>query len=663
MALFFVLWASALGIFVVLARSRVASALALLVGMGSLVLAVAWQEPRADHVAVPKRHREGGFVGSTACRSCHPSEHASWGRTFHRTMTQEVTDESFLPELPATLELDERTYELRREGTARGLTRNRDPRLFVTGPDIHRVADVLRVARERNFSREKVDQLLAQIPRVERELVLLTGSHHYQAFWVEGGEGRELRQLPFVYLIDEGRFLPRREAFLQPPDAPSHIARWNANCVQCHSVAGRPGQSETTAPPHLRAETGLPSSRPSEGSSLAAEDSRYETTVAELGIACEACHGPGGEHVEHYQNPVARYAAEFAAEDERRAFGIINPAKLDAPHSSAVCGQCHSYFLPRDADEWWESGFSKSYWPGTLLDDSRLVLDYERDRERDLPISRQLESVFWPDGTIRVGGREYNGLVRSPCYERGEGERQMSCLSCHSMHGAPPEDQLAPKTAGDRMCTQCHDAFERELAAHTHHSAESSGSRCVNCHMPLTSYALLKGIRSHRITSPVAREDVPNACNLCHLDRSLEWTRRALEAKWGAERDAADRTPPEELAEEGARESSNDDTGAPQAKASLPASVRWLLAGNAAERALLAYAYGWPDAVETSGGPWQRPLLSHLERDPYAAVRLIAARSARGLPEDLAGPRELVDGATIVQLTEVRDDRPITISE
>src|SRR6185369_16144097 len=36
----------------------------------------------------PRIHRDGGFVGSSACATCHPEHHASWSRTFHRTMTQ-----------------------------------------------------------------------------------------------------------------------------------------------------------------------------------------------------------------------------------------------------------------------------------------------------------------------------------------------------------------------------------------------------------------------------------------------------------------------------------------------------------------------------------------------------------------------------------------------
>ncbi len=42
----------------------------------------------------PLIHRHDEFVGSNACATCHPDQHASWSRTFHRTMTLRATPES-----------------------------------------------------------------------------------------------------------------------------------------------------------------------------------------------------------------------------------------------------------------------------------------------------------------------------------------------------------------------------------------------------------------------------------------------------------------------------------------------------------------------------------------------------------------------------------------
>jgi hypothetical protein len=70
----------------------------------------------------------------------------------------------------------------------------------------------------------------------------------------------------------------------------------------------------------------------------------------------------------------------------------------------------------------------------------------------------------------------------------------------------------------------------------------------------------------------------------------------------------------------------------------VAASVKLLLEGDAGQRALTAWAYGWAPAREASGDDWQAPHLGVLLQDPYSAVRYISARSLRTLPgfEDLA---------------------------
>ena len=53
-------------------------------------------DPAARRAARTMVHREGGYVGSEVCLSCHPGQHASWKRTFHRTMNQLASPETVL---------------------------------------------------------------------------------------------------------------------------------------------------------------------------------------------------------------------------------------------------------------------------------------------------------------------------------------------------------------------------------------------------------------------------------------------------------------------------------------------------------------------------------------------------------------------------------------
>jgi predicted CXXCH cytochrome family protein len=502
-----------------------------------------------------------------------------------------------------------------------------------------------------------------EAPLVSRRVVLATGSHHHEVYWVAGA-GNELRLVPVTYLIAERRFIPRRDAFLQPPDVPPYSVRWNSNCIQCHATLGRPEQDETAG--------------------------RFASKAAELGIACEACHGPGAAHVEKHRNPVTRYAAHFSkAPDET----IKNPARLSHDRASEVCGQCHSYFVPRDENGRWKDGFAASYRPGDPLERSRILLGPMNFRHAPPPLARtaapmnnalpplmaqpnptgasaaaEAESAFWSDGTMRVGGRELNALRVSGCYTRGAEKRRISCLSCHSMHDSDPDDQLRRGDDANAGCRRCHESIAKRATEHSRHGASSSGNSCVACHMPYTSYALFKGIRSHRIDSPSGAEsERPNACNLCHLDRSLDWTRATLGMWFGTARpgDASVATP-----------------SPPKTPKSSSLAVELLLSGDAADRAIAAWAFGLPETRAASGADWQVPYLAALLDDPYSAVRFVAARSLRAFPEfsresyDFLAPKERrravrdailarfpAERPNLLALVARQDDRPVSISE
>ncbi len=399
----------------------------------------------------------------------------------------------------------------------------------------------------------------------------------------------------------------RRDAFLLPPDAPMPPVRWASSCIACHAVAGEPGHD--------------------------LEKDRFDTRAAELGIACESCHGPGAAHVEHYRDPVARYA-KHGEDDARKTTAvdptIVHPGRIAPERSAAVCGQCHAYAFPKDEAGWWTSGYAQSFRAGDALEPSRTLLRPDAMHgERGAPVvDAPASAIFWPDGSVRVGGREYNGLVASPCYERGEGTRKLTCLSCHAMHAGDPAGQIAPDRTGNAACTTCHDSGRART--HAHHTPGSPGSACVDCHMPKTSFALLSAVRSHRIDSPRVREGMPNACNLCHLDRTLAWTAQKLSEWYGAK------------AALGVR----DD---------VAVGLHDGLSADAGTRALVADALG----ARVYPAAFAAPVLDAMASDPYAAVRFVAARSRRRYP---ATPFPL-DPAQLRALLAVRDDRAITIAE
>lgn len=577
---------------------------ALLAGMLVLGVAAGLAASARPHAApTPIRPVRNGFASSNACRSCHPAEYASWHASYHRSMTQSAT----LANVAAPL--------LRQGGRLRAETQGRmielltrNGALWASVPD----PQLTSRAPQEGYARAFATAPLREVP-----VRLLTGSHHHQAFWVEASRPGELLALPVVYSIDDAQLLPRREAFLNPPDSDETAPRWNSNCVQCHTVAGAPAHDE-------------------------ARDV-FETSAVELGIACEACHGGGAAHARAMQNPLARWLAHRAPVTNA---AIVNPRELTRERGSQVCGRCHSYFFPKDEADWWQHGFSRSYAPGQDLSRAQLLLSPAVLAAPGAPeLGQSAQSLFYADGTIRVGGREYNGLVASPCYAHGHGERQLSCTSCHSLHRGAPSDQLDPKTLGNQACAQCHAAQGNDVAAHSRHAASSAGSLCYNCHMPHVSYALLGAIRSHRVDSPAfdaSTRDKPNACNLCHLEQSEAWAARKTADWFGAKpRFALARDP--ELATE-----------------STPAGAVFALAGDAAVRAVTAAALGRHESGQDAPELRQQ-LLEQLEHDDYAAVRRIAERSRRGAAPG-SGPPPLAT-SRIESLLAARDRRPVTIAE
>jgi hypothetical protein len=585
------------------AHGFLAAAVALAIGIGGLALAT--RDP-----IVPERRVAGrpvqvagdGYVSSQACRACHPSEYATWHASFHRTMTQVATRETVVGSFDGVsvdegsggpMVLEQRGHELWAEfddPDDRGQTGVRpgsDP-----GPTPVRPH------------------------RIKRQVVMTTGSHNQQIYWYATGSSRVLGQLPAIQLVPERRWIPRRAAVMHPPgqQAFSETGAWNGVCVACHTTNGQPQFDTPFGSQPIRTQTA-------------------DTRAAEFGVSCEACHGPGEAHVRANRSPQRRYALHLTGQPDPT---IVQPMRLNPKRSSQVCGQCHAFWEFYDPQgERQANAHGLPYRPGDELAATRFIV--QPTRNLDSPTMKAfleedagfIRDIFWSDGMVRATGREYNGLIDSPCYKNATDEaRTMSCFSCHTMHQSADDpraiatwadDQLAPHATGNDACLPCHRAgsgarrtLPDDLTAHTKHRADSAGSSCYNCHMPYTAYGLLKTIRSHQISNPSVAATIetgrPNACNLCHLDKTLGWTADYLRTWYG--------TPTPAL---------GDDQ-------SVAASLVWLLRGDAGQRAIILQSMGWAPAQQASGTGWMAPYLALFLKDPYDAVRGIASRSLNTLP-------------------------------
>ena len=547
------------------------------------------------------------YVGSERCKDCHAEQHESWHRSYHRSMTMLATPENVLAPFDVELEVDGQAYRLYREGENFWVETD-DPEwergVFQAGGDV----------RDAN----KPDRRKSQV-------VMTTGSHHFQAYWIRSEYGRELWQFPLRYDLTEKNWVHRKDVFLGPPEwrPGMHFKVWNDNCIFCHATGGRPGFDATS-------------------------NYMEHTTITELGIACESCHGPGREHAQKHREVGAEVRNQSGDQGDDKSSesddSIVNPAKLDHEVSSEICGSCHSNFLHDDPNVMVNG---PQFRPGRRLTEFGRFFTPPLEKETDI-VSR-----FWSDGVNRSTGREFMGVKASPCYKRGE----MSCLSCHSMHNSEPDDQLAVNMETNDACLQCHEKLRSDLQAHTHHAPDSSGSLCYNCHMPYTNYGLFKATRSHTITSPkvssIQHKSRPNACNLCHLDKSLAWTSDQLNSWY--DQSAVELQPDE-----------------------LKSSAWALLAlrGDAGQRAIAAWIPRWKPAQEVAGKKWMEPILKRLKSDPYHAVSYVANATAKRLrdgsansdtSESVANALGISDAALLDQFIEEvmsrRDMKPIASVE
>jgi len=374
---------------------------------------------------------------------------------------------------------------------------------------------------------------------------------------------------------------------------------WNANCADCHSTDVRK---------HYDARSG-----------------GFATSWAELSVGCEACHGPGSRHLEwaREQGPDPMRGLALRLDERRGIRWEIDPrtgnATRSAPRTTEreieTCAPCHSR----------RSQIAEGYHAG------RRFLDHYRP-------ALLAPGLYHPDGQQRDEVYVWGSFLQSRMHRAG-----VTCSDCHE-----PHTQVL-RAKGNALCAQCHLPAKYDAAAHHFHARET---RCVDCHMPSTTYMVIDPRRDHSLRIP--RPDlsvalgVPNACEACHSDRSPEWADSALK-RWYPQRslgfqrfsaalDAAARgagSAAGELAallEEPAQPAIARATAA-EALARFPSA-----SGLAALRRGLGDSDGLVrrgsiDGLESLAPGERRPLVAPLLSDPLLTVRIEAAAALAAVPE------------------------------
>jgi len=529
----------------------------------------------ANPTAVAARH-----VGGTVCAECHAKEQAAWHGSDHDLAMQVADEKAILGDFT--------NARFKYAGTTTTFSRRNGKFVVNTdGPDGKLHDYEIKYA----FGVHPLQQYLIEMPGGRMQALSIAWDSRPKG---QGGQrwfhlypGQNIKAGNWLHWTSAGQ-------------------NWNFTCAECHST-------------NLR-------------KNFDAAAGTYKTTWSELNVSCEACHGPGSNHVTWATKGADWHAFDAdkglaVALDERRGVTWLpvaetGNAKRSVPRQAAreieMCARCHGR----------ASRLSDDYVHGKPpLDTHRLV--------------RLDDGLYWNDGQMRDEVYNWGSFVQSEMYAQG-----VTCSDCHEPHS------LKLRKPGNLVCSQCHQPAKYDTAKHTHHADGTPGAACVSCHMPTTTYMVVDPRHDHgmRIPRPdiSAKIGTPNACNNCHAKKSAQWAADAIR-QW------TDKEP--EGFQHFAEALHAGSTGTPAARGALltllddrkqPALAR----ASAIDRLgryltpvtvdAISRALNDPDAVvrlaavEALGGADAATRQRYLPRmldDSVRAVRIEAARALAGAPE------------------------------
>ena len=439
--------------------TTVVAALALCAGLG-LLATLAALTPSCSSRPEPGRGSGGAnWVTSSACAECHPQETEAWRGSHHDLAMQEPTPASVLGDFGDT------TFE-HLGATTRFFRRGDAFMVEAEGPDGEMAEFKVRYV----FGVEPLQQYLLELP------------------------GGWIQSLTVAWDTEQEHWFTLYPDERHAPDDPLHWSgryqAWNTMCAECHS-------------------TGL-----DKGYDLASDT--FATTFEEIDVACEACHGPGDEHVQWAKANGDSGAANSGDSGDMGLSVLLR--RGEARVQLDTCSPCHSRRAELAPDALPGTPFLDAYLPELLRPGS-----------------------YFPDGQIHDEVYVWGSFTQSKMHQRG-----VACTDCHDPHS------LELVTPRNSLCAQCHspyaplDRFETLTAKnydtpeHHFHPDGSPGAQCVNCHMPERTYMQVDPRRDHSLRVP--RPDLtvelgtPNACNGCHADESADWAAERVEEWYGPER-------------------------------------------------------------------------------------------------------------------------------
>ena len=229
----------------------------------------------------------------------------------------------------------------------------------------------------------------------------------------------------------------------------------------------------------------------------------WKTTLGSKGrgaLGCEACHGPGKDHVE-------------GGGDKSK---IFNFAGADPGEISRRCLSCHEY-----GEE--NANFSRSQHSSNEVSCIACHSAHHAKEGQFLLVQKQPELCYGCHTEIKQD-------FQRPFRHRVD-QGLVLCTDCHNQHGGFVSKSLRSTAAQDQVCFKCH-ADKAGPFTFEHEPVKTEG--CGSCHSPhgSTNPRLLKRaqvnllcLECHTLTQDSGAAAVPSfhnqsqkysACTLCH---------------------------------------------------------------------------------------------------------------------------------------------------
>jgi len=410
--------------------------------------------PQNAPILAPEDQVHAGYAGSESCRKCHAAEFEKWHGSNHgqaeRNLSAEADEKAFSPKQTLVHGKDTSEMFLDASGLAKILTIGLDKQRHAYQP-------------VRIIGNNPLRQFLIPAPggRLQTCDVSLDPAKN-EWFDVFGTEER----LPGDWGHWTGQGM-----------------NWNAMCAACHNTRLRKNYEPQT--------------------------NSYHTSMAEMSVGCESCHGPMKEHVVWQERPPVGATKDPTIK------------KLTRDQMLETCAACHARRAEITGDlipgESFYDHFSLTVTDGT--------------------------DTFYPDGQIRDEDYETTSFLSSRMHAAG-----VRCVDCHDPHTGKR------LVAGNQLCMNCHTAPRGDFptapvidpVSHSHHGPDSTGNQCTSCHMPVTNYMQIHPRHDHSFSIPDPRltkeTGTPNACKRCHSDKDTDWAISSYKSFYGEKPDRPSRT-------------------------------------------------------------------------------------------------------------------------